>query len=87
MSDQLLWSIGLTLIFAGFAMAFVAVLLLFLQGAKGKGRVKGGGAIIVGPFPIIFGTDKESLKMILVLSIILVVLLLILTLFSHGIFQ
>jgi len=82
MADQLLWSLGVTLILLGFAVSFIAVLLLVLSGVKGgKGRVKGGGAVIIGPIPIIFGTDKESVKFILVLSIILVVLLLILTVF------
>jgi len=88
MSDQLLWSVGLTLVFVGFAIAFVAVVLLFLKGLKSKsGKVQGGGAVIIGPIPIIFGTDKESVKLILVLSIILVVLLLVLMVFSYGIFQ
>jgi len=88
MADQLLWDIGVTLILLGFAISFIAVLLLVLSGVKGgKGRVKGGGAIIVGPIPIIFGTDKESLKIILVLSIILIALLLVLTLFWSNIFR
>jgi len=88
MTDQLLWNLGFVLILLGFAISFVAVLWLVFSGVKGgKGKVKGGGAIIVGPIPIIFGTDKESLKIILVLSIILVVLLLVLTLFSCRIFQ
>jgi len=87
MSDQLLWSIGLALVFVGFAIAFIAVVLLFLRGFKGKGKVKGGGAIIIGPIPIIFGTDKESVKIILVLSIILVALLLVLTMLWLNIFR
>jgi uncharacterized protein (TIGR00304 family) len=89
MSIQWLWSIGLTLIFVGFALVFIAVVLLFLRGVKGKGRgkVKGGGVVIVGPIPIIFGTDKESVKIILILSIILVALLLIWMAFSYVVFK
>jgi len=87
MSDQWLWSIGLTLVFVGFAIAFVAVVLLFLRSFKEKGKVKGGGAVIIGPIPIIFGTDKESVKIILVLSIILIALLLVLTLLWSNIFR
>jgi len=87
MSAQLLWSIGLTLFFFGFAVVFIAVVLLFLKGFKGKGgKVRGGGAVIIGPIPIIFGTDKETVKIILVLSIILVALLLVLTVFWSSIF-
>ncbi|MBC7130100.1 DUF131 domain-containing protein, partial [Candidatus Bathyarchaeota archaeon] len=46
---------------------------------KGEAKVKGGGAILIGPFPIVFGTDKESLKAVLWLAIVLTVLLIILT--------
>jgi len=80
MSNQLLWNIGLTLVFVGFTIAFIAVALLFLKGFKEKSeKARGGGAVIIGPIPIIFGTDKESVKLILVLSIILIALLLVLT--------
>ena len=88
MAEQLLWNIGVSLIFLGFAVAFIAVLWLVLSGVKGgRGKVSGGGAIIIGPVPIIFGTDKESVKIILLLSIILVALLLILTVFWPSIFR
>lgn len=80
----MLWNFGLILVLAGFGISFLAVLLLLVLSKGGKRRVKGGGAIIIGPIPIIFGTDKQSVKIILILSIILVVLLLVLTLFSHN---
>jgi uncharacterized protein (TIGR00304 family) len=32
--------------------------------------------VIVGPFPIVFGSDKQSAKVLLILAIILVALLL-----------
>jgi uncharacterized protein (TIGR00304 family) len=89
MSEQLLWSIGLTLVFVGFVIVFVAVILLFLRGIKGekgKGDVKGGGVIVIGPIPIIFGTDKESVKIILVLSIILMILVLVWMVLQYKIF-
>jgi uncharacterized protein (TIGR00304 family) len=88
MSEQLLWNVGLTLVFTGFALAFIAVILLFLKGTKGgRGKVKGGGVVIIGPIPIIFGTDKESVKIILVLSIILMILLLVWMVLQYKIFQ
>jgi len=87
-SEQFLWSIGIALILLGFAIAFIAMIWLVSSGGKsGKGRVRGGGAVIIGPIPIIFGTDKESVKIILVLSIVLVALLLVLMLFSYGGFR
>jgi uncharacterized protein (TIGR00304 family) len=64
------------LILAGVVIIAVAVFLLSVRGA-GKGKVRGGGAVIIGPIPIIFGTDKKSLRTILVLSLVLTVLLLV----------
>lgn len=67
---------GIALIFAGILIIILAVLLLSIRSA-GKGKFKGGGAVIIGPVPIIFGTDKKSLKTVLVLSLVLTVLLLV----------
>jgi len=86
-ADQFLWSVGVALTLLGFAIAFVAMIWLVLSSDKsGKAKVKGGGAVIIGPIPIVFGTDKESVKIILILSIVLVVLLLVFTMFSNGLF-
>jgi len=87
-ADQILSNIAVSLILLGFAISFIAMLWLVLSSVRsGKGEVRGGGAVIIGPIPIIFGTDKETVKMLLVLSILLVILLLFLTLFSDGILQ
>ena len=87
MADQLLFTVGVALIFLGFAIASIAMILLALSGSKsGKGKARGGGAVIIGPIPIIFGTDKESVKIILLLSVMLVALLLIFTLYVNGVF-
>ncbi len=88
MADQSLWSIGIGLILLGFALALIARIWLVLSGGKGGGgKVRGGGAIIIGPIPIIFGTDKDSVKVILILSIALVALLLVLMVYSNGLFR
>ncbi len=86
MSEQL-WNIGIVLILAGFFVTFVATVLLFLTAFKEKGKVKGGGAIIIGPFPIIFGTDKESVKILLLLSIVLIALLLVFMALSYSVYR
>jgi uncharacterized protein (TIGR00304 family) len=72
-----LYGLAIALIFTGMLIILVATLLLFLSNVNGEGKVKGGGAIIIGPFPIIFGTDKESVKTVLLLSLALTVLLVI----------
>jgi len=86
MIDQALFYVGLTLVLAGFALAIIAAILLALAAVKGGGMVRGGGAVVIGPFPVVFGTDKEAVKVILILSIALVALLLILTAFSAKVF-
>jgi len=74
MESATFYALGVTLIFVGVLLIIVAVILLSVSGA-GKGDVKGGGAIIIGPVPIIFGTDKKSLKTVLLLSLALTVML------------
>jgi uncharacterized protein (TIGR00304 family) len=69
-----LFAVGMALIFVGMLIIVLAVLLLSVLGAK-KGKIRGGGAIIIGPVPIIFGTDKKSLKTVLLLSLALTILL------------
>jgi uncharacterized protein (TIGR00304 family) len=69
-----LYALGIALVFVGVLIIVVAVILLSVSGVK-KGKVKGGGAIIIGPVPIIFGTDEKSLKTVLLLSLALTVML------------
>jgi uncharacterized protein (TIGR00304 family) len=69
-----LYALGIALIFVGVLVIVIAVVLLAVSGAE-KGKVHGGGAIIIGPVPIIFGTDKKSLKTVLLLSLALTVML------------
>ncbi|MEM3640948.1 MAG: DUF131 domain-containing protein [Candidatus Bathyarchaeia archaeon] len=70
----LLYELGIIIIFIGVIVVITAFVLLFLSSIK-SGRVQGGGALIIGPFPIVFGSDRESVKTILWLSIALTVLL------------
>jgi len=86
MAGQTLFNIGLVLVLVGFAVTFIAVILLAFTAVKRRGKIRGGGAVVIGPFPIVFGTDKESVKILLVLAIALVSLLLIVMVFSAKIF-
>jgi len=77
MGPETIYGLGIALVFVGMFVILVAVILLFLASVRGKGKVRGGGAIIIGPVPIIFGTDKESVKTILLLSLALTIVLVI----------
>jgi uncharacterized protein (TIGR00304 family) len=83
MDTGTLYGLGLTLILVGVIIMVIATLLMFFSNANEKGKVRGGGAIIIGPIPIVFGTDKESLKTVLLLAIALTVLLITLTVVIH----
>lgn len=63
--------IGLALIIIGIAVILIAFILTMVRGIGKPGKVRSGGVIFLGPFPIIFGTDKESLKILILLAIIL----------------
>jgi len=67
-----LFALGLILIFTGFILASLAVLLLFVKSGPVRGRTRGGGLIMIGPIPIIFGTDKETIKVLIILAIVLI---------------
>lgn len=79
---ETLLGLGIGLIFLGaFIVAFALFLLSFRKTEKGK--ISGGGAIIIGPVPIVFGTDRKALRTVLLLSIGLTLLLVILTILNY----
>jgi uncharacterized protein (TIGR00304 family) len=63
-------AIGIALIFIGFIL--VAAGIFFSTGGS-AGEVHGGGIIMIGPIPVVFGTDRESATLLIVLAIILIV--------------
>ncbi len=62
------------LIAVGIIIIIIAVVLAVMGGIR-KGKVKAAGVIMIGPVPIIFGTDKKSVKTVLALSLALTVTL------------
>ncbi len=73
---------GIVLIVLGMLTIFVGMLSQSLGSASmSKSEIKGGGVILIGPIPIVFGTDAESVKTVLILAIIL--MLVALTLYSR----
>lgn len=74
MAEISLSSVGFFLVILGFLLAIVAVVALGLRSASGSGRTRGGGVVLIGPFPIVFGTDRESAKVLMILAIVLIAL-------------
>jgi len=75
--------VGVAVAMAGFLVIFLATVLASrseAQDEEGKGaRVKGGGVIMIGPIPIVFGTDAKWTVIAMVLAILLIVLSIFLT--------
>ncbi len=68
---------GIDIALVGFALVFLGMLLVLLgiasQAARGGAEVRGGGVVMIGPIPIIFGTDVESAKAVMLLAIALMI--------------
>jgi uncharacterized protein (TIGR00304 family) len=76
---------GMSLIFMGFILIVVGSIGSFLRDIFGKGtlktdesgpdgfknHVRGGGIIMLGPVPIILGSDSGSVKALILLAIVL----------------
>ena len=65
----------------------VAVMILASTDGVKKGKVRGAGVIMIGPIPIIFGTDKKSLKNILILALGITMMVLITTLVYYWLLR
>ncbi len=79
------YGLGVALIFLGTLIVLAAFVLLLTSSFRGE-KVRGGGAVIIGPFPIIFGTDRETVKTVLWLSIALTLLLLLVMVVFHFLY-
>ena len=74
-----IFQMGFILIILGIILSFIATVIMFfnrLRDRKAK-VIRGGGLIMIGPIPIIFGTDKKTMKILILLSITLMVMALI----------
>jgi uncharacterized protein (TIGR00304 family) len=71
-------TLGLLLVFIGFLVILAGVFSMAYQawktGAVEKAELRGGGIIMIGPIPIIFGTDVAALKVLMILAIVLMVI-------------
>jgi uncharacterized protein (TIGR00304 family) len=80
------YAIGITLVVVGVIVIVAAIILASIGGAK-KGKVHGAGVIIIGPIPIIFGTDKKSVKSVFFLALLLTIMVLIITVVYHWLLR
>ena len=88
--DALIFTLGIVLIFIGFIMVMLSLILSYAKpspGGRGEAKVSGGGVIIVGPVPIVFGTDKRAAFAAAVIGAILTIIVLFVFLITGGYIQ
>ncbi len=70
----------------GFLIIVIGVFVMAFGMVKGmkEGKAEGGGAVVIGPFPIAFGTSKTIAKIMTAVAIIIAVAFIIFSLLSVG---
>lgn len=77
MSDLgVFYALGIALVVVG-VIVIVLAIIHASRGSKQKGKVHAAGVVMIGPIPIIFGTDKKSVKAVLALALALMVVALV----------
>jgi len=79
-------TLGLLLVFIGILVILAGMVSMAYQAwktgtggmEKPEAGVRGGGVIMIGPIPIIFGTDAATLKIVMILAIALMAIAVIL---------
>lgn len=88
------------LIAAGFVLVIVGIVVIVAaiirasnrqhsekDEGEGENHVKAVGVIMIGPIPIIFGTDKKSVKTVLALALVLSIVFLIILVIYYGLLR
>jgi len=88
MDAAVFYALGIALVAVGIIIIVTAIILASMRDAeKGKAKVKGAGVIMIGPIPIIFGTDKKSVKAVLALALALTITLVIATVIYYWLLR
>jgi len=67
-------TLGILIAFIGFFIIFFAIAYsIFKSASKGEAKAEGGGVIIVGPIPIVFGSSQKVAKIVMILAIVLLI--------------
>ena len=83
---------ALTLILMAIAFLLIVcgIALLLLSAVRREGRevrTEGGGVIIVGPLPIVFGTSERIAKGLMILAMLLMIIVLAVFLVLSGVIR
>ncbi|HUV79894.1 MAG TPA: DUF131 domain-containing protein [Candidatus Bathyarchaeia archaeon] len=73
-------TVGFLIVLIGMLVILAGVFSMAYQSWKTGGverpeaGVRGGGIVMIGPIPIIFGTDVGALKIVMILAIVLMII-------------
>lgn len=65
--------IGIMLILIGILIVMLATFLLLILGMRSAKKIGGGAVVFLGPIPLGFATDKETLKWLVILGLVMLV--------------
>ncbi|MGQ9781880.1 MAG: TIGR00304 family membrane protein [Nitrososphaeria archaeon] len=75
----MLSEIGILIFISGIILIFIGIVLSsFSAGGENRTKVEGGGVVLIGPIPIVLGTNSKWAVAALVLAIVLTILSIIL---------
>ncbi len=63
-------------VFAGIVLVFMGIALLMISSAMRAANVQYGGVVIIGPFPIIFGSSLDMAVFGIVFAVIMILIML-----------
>ena len=87
MDIAVFYSVGIALVIVGIVVIVAAIIVTSMGGGSKKGKVRGAGVIMIGPIPIIFGTDKKSVKAVLALALAITIVVLIIIILIYWLLR
>ncbi|MCG2888412.1 MAG: DUF131 domain-containing protein [Sulfolobales archaeon] len=83
-----LFDLGVTLTFLGLIVIIIALIYEIFKNLKDqpqerRGQTNVGGVILIGPFPIVFGNNKDAIKISLILLVATIILILTMAVLSR----
>ncbi len=63
-------------VFAGITLIFMGLALLMISSAVHSANVQYGGVIIIGPFPIVFGSSLDMAVLGIIFAVIMLLIML-----------
>ena len=74
-------TLGILFVFAGFAVILVATILSTSSKPSTERKIRGGGVVMIGPIPLVFGSDMKWASVAIVLALVLILATLVVNLY------